>query len=80
MPYRDPTVSADDIVVLRTAGSPSVYQLHHGRLASAHEQFASFEHAAVRGDEVARTHKVRLFYIDSPNAAPFLLRDYTQQP
>ena len=76
MPYRNPAVSNDDIVVLRTPGPSSVYHLHRGGIGPTPEKFTSFEHAAVKGDEVARQRKVRLFSIDRPNDPPFVLRDY----
>jgi hypothetical protein len=77
MPYRAPAVSADDIVVLRTAGASGVYHLHLGGMVLTPEKFTSFERAMVKGDEIAHARKVRLFYIDSPNEPPFVLRDYT---
>ena len=79
MPYRDPSVSPDDIVVLRTPGPSSVYHLHLGGMGPTPEKFTSFEHAAVKGDEEARKRKVRLFYLDSPNEPPFVLRDYAER-
>lgn len=77
MPYREPAVSADDIVVLRTAGASCVYHLHLGGMVPTPEKSTSFGRAMVKGDEVAYARKVRLFYIDSPNEASFVPRDYT---
>lgn len=77
MPYRDPAVSENDVVVLRAGGPPAVFQLHVGHTEPRAERFATFEGATTKGDEVARARKVRLFYIDSPNAQPYVLRDYT---
>jgi hypothetical protein len=78
-PSRDPAVSDDDIVILRTGGAHSLYQLHIGGVGPTPEQFSSFELASVRGDAVARKRNVRLFYIDSPSDAPFVLRDYSSR-
>ena len=73
---RHPSIASDDVVVLRTGGSNSVYHLHAKGLRYTPDRFSSFESAAVKGDELARQRCVRLFYIDSPNGPPDLLHDY----
>lgn len=76
LPPRRPSIATDDVVVLRTGGSSPVYQLHVHGMGPTPERFASFELAAVKGDEIAKKNRVTLFYIDSPNDPPFALRDY----
>ena len=78
-PRTDPVVQNDDVVILRTGGSTSghaIYQVHVGIAGPLPELFTVFERAAVKGDEVARTKNVALFYLDSPHDPPFLVHDY----
>ena len=57
------------------ADSRLVYHLHvHGSVALS-DRFASFEHAAARGEELATRCRVRLFYIEQKSDPPFLLKD-----
>ena len=41
----------------------------------ADQRFASFEHAAARGEELATKAKVRLFDFESQQDPPHLLKD-----
>jgi hypothetical protein len=77
----DLVVENSDVVILRTGvgtknGSQTIFQVHVGATGPLPDQFMVFEHAAVKGDEVARLNRVRLFYLDSPHDPPFLVRDY----
>ena len=71
-PRQIPVVRDDDIVILRMAG---VFEVHVGTHRTP-ERFSGFQGAAVRGEELARSKRVSLFYLDSPNEPPFMVRDY----
>ena len=70
-----------DVQIMREAGglregSRVVYQLRiRGMGAIADQRFASFEHAAARGEELATKAKVRLFYFESQQDPLHLLKD-----
>jgi hypothetical protein len=81
VPRRQLLVEDGDVLIMREAGglregSRLVYQLRiRGAGAIADQRFASFEHAAARGEELATKAKVRLFYFESKQEPPFLLKD-----
>jgi hypothetical protein len=80
MPYRDPAVAETDIVVIRTGGASvlrAAFDLHVGGTGTGPQRFKTFERAVLEGEKIAHARGVRLFYIDSPNSAPYVLRDYT---
>lgn len=67
-------------MVLRTGGpSPlnASFHLHAGNDGRRPERFITLERAVAKGETIARARRVRLFYIDSPNAPPYVLRDFT---
>jgi hypothetical protein len=70
-----------DVLIMREAGglregSRVVYQLRiRGSGPIPDQRFASFEHAAARGEELATSARVRLFYFESQQEPPFLLKD-----
>ena len=74
-----------DVLITREAGglregSRVVYQLRiRGAGPIRDQRFASFEHAAARGEELATRAKVRLFYFESRQEPPFLLKDARRQ-
>jgi hypothetical protein len=67
VPRRQLLVEDGDVLIMREAGglregSRVVYQLRiRGSGPIADQRFASFEHAAARGEELATKAKVRLF-------------------
>jgi hypothetical protein len=89
VPRRQLLLEDGDVLIMREAGglregSRVVYQLNIRGSGPIHDQrFASFEHAAARGEELATRAKVRLFYYESREEPPFLLKDargQTRQP
>ena len=70
-----------DVLIMREAGglregSRVVYQLRiRGSGAIPDQRFASFEHSAARGEELATRARVRLLYFESQQEPPFLLKD-----
>jgi hypothetical protein len=81
VPRRQLLLEDGDVLIMREAGgfregSRVVYQLRiRGRGPLADQRFASFEHAAARGEELATERKVRLFYFESAQEPPHLLKD-----
>ena len=81
VPRRQLLVEDRDVLILREAGglregSRVVYQLRiRGSGPIADQRFASFEHAAARGEELATKAKVRLFSFESQQEPPFVLKD-----
>ena len=81
IPRRQLLLEDGDVLIMREAGglregSRVVYQLRiRGSGPIADQRFASFEHAAARGEELATNAKVRLFYFESKKEPPFLLKD-----
>jgi hypothetical protein len=73
-------ISDGDIVITRTGGGLAappqvVYRLYsHGR-ADLPERFATFNHAAMKGEELATQTRVCFFYPESDRDLPYLLRD-----
>jgi len=80
-------IETGDVVLTRVRrGSPSVgkaseiYELRVvGSSDRRAERFATFGHAAARGEEIARTRKTRLMYVEAEGNPPFLLEDATGQ-
>lgn len=73
-------VQDGDVVIARTTGglgapSRAIYQLRVQGTTALAEPFASFEHAAARGEELAKKRNVRLFYVEEENEPPHLLTD-----
>ena len=69
-----------DVIITRQAGglraeSRAVYHLHVHGSGPLPDRFASFEHAAAKGEDLATQHKVRLFYVEHKNDSPALLKD-----
>jgi hypothetical protein len=80
VPRRHLIVRDGDILIMRVAGGfrgagRLLYELSIHGMGPTADKFASFEHAAVRGEQLAITRKVRLFYFEEKNGAPFLLKD-----
>ena len=81
VPRRQLLLEDGDVLIMREAGglregSRVVYQLRiRGSGPIADLRFASFEHAAARGEELATRAKVRLLYFESRQEPPFLLKD-----
>jgi hypothetical protein len=81
VPRRQLLLEDGDVLIMREpgglrAGSRVVYQLRiRGVGALSDQRFASFEHAAARGEELATKAKVRLFYFESRQEPPHLLKD-----
>lgn len=75
-------IEMGDIVIIRAPKTlvrmrSLVYELRiHD--TGHHERFTTLEHATARGDELARQHRSRLFYRDSEDDAPHLLKDARQ--
>jgi hypothetical protein len=73
-------ISDGDVRIDRTHGVRATaigahYEVCIVGVSGSTERFATFERAAVRGEDLARTRRVRLFYRDSPDDPPYLLRD-----
>lgn len=85
VPRRQLLLENGDVLILREnggirEGSRVVYQLRvRGQGAIPDGRFASFEHAAARGEELATQRKVRLFYFESAQEPPHLLKDARSQ-
>jgi hypothetical protein len=85
IPRRLLKISEGDVLITREPGgiqaeSRAIYQLHvegHGPLP---DKFTSFEHAAIRGEELATERKVRVFYFEQKGDPPFLLKDSRTLP
>ena len=81
VPRRQLLLEDGDVLMMREAGglregSRVVYQLRiRGLRAIPDQRFASFEHAAARGEELATKARVRLFYFESEQDPPHLLKD-----
>jgi hypothetical protein len=81
VPRRQLLLEDGDLLIMREPGglregSRVVYQLRiRGLGAIPDQRFASFEHAAARGEELATKARVRLFYFESEQDPPHLLKD-----
>ena len=80
IPRRQLKMQDGDVLITREPGglqaeSRAIYQLHIHGTGPLADRFASFEHAAARGDELATTQRVRLFYVEHRKEGPFLLKD-----
>src|SRR5688572_17561036 len=80
VPRRHLIVQDGDVLIMRESGGfvgagRLVYELRIQGTGPTPDKFASFAHAAARGEELARNRKVRLFYFESREEAPFLLKD-----
>ena len=54
---------------------PAYSRPYATRTTKAAARSDSFEHAAARGEELATRARVRLFYFESQQEPPFLLKD-----
>ena len=81
VPRRHLLLEDGDILIMREnggmrEGSRVIYQLRvRGTGALPDHRYASFEHAAATGEELATKGKVRLFYFESKQEPPHLLKD-----
>lgn len=69
-----------DVIITRQAGglraeSRAVYHLYVHGSGPLPDRFASFEHAAAKGEDLATRHRVRLYYLEHKNDSPALLKD-----
>jgi hypothetical protein len=72
---RPPIDQSDDLTEAVRGAGRLLYELSIHGVGPTPDKFASFEHAAVRGEQLAISGKVRLFYFEEKNDAPFLLKD-----
>jgi hypothetical protein len=80
VPRRHLVVQDGDVLISRAAsgfGSPGrlVYIIAVQGSGPTTDRFANFEHAAARGEELAKNRQVRLFYCESKDEVPMLLKD-----
>ena len=73
-------IQSGDIVISRQPGgvqaeSRGVYELRVHGGDPLPDRFASFQHAAAKGEELATTQRVCLFYLEHKNEPPALLKD-----
>jgi hypothetical protein len=60
---------------IRGAAERDIYQLTRHEIGPVPGRFTSFEYALVAGDEFATEHQVRLYFQESPDHPPQLLKD-----
>jgi hypothetical protein len=78
---RQLAIHEGDVLICRAHGGlvssrRPLYELHLSGRSVRPERFATFEHAAARGEELATQHRVRLFYTeDEQHDLPRLLKD-----
>jgi hypothetical protein len=60
---------------IRGSAERDIYQLVRHDLGPVPGRFTSFENAVVAGDEFATKHQVRLYFQESPDHPPQLLKD-----
>ena len=53
-----------------------IYQLHVHKSGTLPEQYATFDRAAMEGEHRAHKDGVCLFYWNSPDESPYLLRSF----
>jgi hypothetical protein len=80
VPRRQLRIDVGDVVIRREPGglrleSRTIYLLQLHGSEPLPDRYATFEHAAAKGEELATQHKVRLFYIEQKAEPPFLLKD-----
>ena len=61
--------------MIRAAEERDIYQLSRQDMGVVPGRYTSFEHAVVAGDELATRQRVRLFFLESPDHPPQLLKD-----
>lgn len=83
VPRRQLVIRVGDVVLERTisrgfdpTSTRAVYQLCIEGQGVVPELYATFDRAALHGEEIAHHRKVRLYYRDSKTDPPFLLRDF----
>jgi hypothetical protein len=78
---RTPTIESGDVVIRRAHGGlisskRPLFELRiEGSVVRQPERFATFEHAAARGDDLASARLSRLFYLETEAEPPCLLKD-----
>jgi hypothetical protein len=60
---------------IRATTDRDLFLLTRQDLGPVPGRFATFEDAVAAGDELATRHKVRLYFVDSANQPPQLLKD-----
>ena len=63
------------IAPIRGSDERDIYHLSRQDLGPLPGRYTSFEHAVVAGDQLATTHRVRLYFQESPDHLPQLLKD-----
>lgn len=77
---RQLVVEDGDVLIVRAQGGlvsarRPLYELRIYGHSMRVERFATFEHAAAHGEEIATRQHVRLFYADNDDDRPHLLKD-----
>ena len=84
VPRRQLLLEDGDVLIVRASAGlhatigRAVYELRLRGQGATGERFASFEHAASRGDQLALQRHVRLMFIENQDEPPHLLKDYRQ--
>jgi hypothetical protein len=63
------------IATVRGSAHRDLYVLSRQDMGPLPGRFTSFEHAVVAGDELAAKLRVRLYFLESPDHPPHLLKD-----
>jgi hypothetical protein len=63
------------VAPVRGSNERDIYHLSRQDMGPLPGRFTSFEHAVVAGDELATRYQVRLYFLDSPDHPPHLLKD-----
>ena len=61
--------------MIRAAEERDIYQLSRQDMGVLRGRYTSFEHAVVAGDELATRQRVRLYFLESADHLPQLLKD-----
>ena len=64
------------VAPVRGSDERDIYHLSRQDMGPVPGRFTSFEHAVVAGDEVATRYQVRLYFVESPDHPPHLLKDF----
>ncbi len=77
IPRQQLKIQSGDVVMTRSRGplGQDSYDLPVTGEINAPERFATFEHAAARGELLAMEKHARFFFVESDNEPPFLLKD-----
>lgn len=60
---------------VRASEERDIYRLSRQDMGVLPGRYTSFEHAVVAGDELAMRHRVRLYFLESSDHLPQLLKD-----